>query len=795
MELNNKNNQDPIDPYFEEVKSKSSISFDVVLWFYRILKYWYVFAISLAVCYGIAKYQNQSWLPAFRIQSLLMLENKNSMSVVAGAIPTANILRGTDNQKIVLQSHDLAERAVDKLPLKMHVNYVRKTRFKEYPLYAVTPVEVQIIDLKDNAYNQRYNIEYIDEAKCRIYYDGNETTPPFSMIVPYNQEVSENRFRIKLIKTKNYKSNFETFTFFFLNKDQLLNSFYGRVQSALKDDASSVMTISMTGIDPSRDADYLTVLLNEFQNYNLVLKNRQADQTLEFIDAQLAIITDSMNASRTTLDNFQRETGLYSAAGITEIPVEIKLADEEKASLAVKERTLLLVTKKINASILGNTPLVNPSTFGVDNPRLVAAVNEYNSVLENSLLLGAKNPLYNQTVDELNKYRKNIVEELQLQLTLLQEDKDKLRKKYSLLELKVDNLPPQERELVKFQRENKINEMYQQFLSQRKYEAQIQKASNTSDNYVLEQPRLIGGAVNTGETSKRTSYFLMIGLIIPIAFVILKEEVLKNKLSTKEDCERISGLPVIGAIENVTKKLKNGVVLVKNYPKSSFAESFRNIRVRLEYMAQRETNISVLVTSAEPADGKTFIATNVASVYQLTGKKVIIIDLDLRRPSVSKTLQLEAHRGISNYIIGQVTLDEIIIKDSDYGFDIISAGTLPPNPSELIKTTKARELIEQLKTMYDYVIIDCSPVGLVSDAYILSRYVDTTLFVVRRNKTSKAFFKSVTTQLRYDNVSNLSIVFNDVKGREGYYGTARYYGDKTYYLKKSNYYHDDYFDS
>ena len=264
---------------------------------------------------------------------------------------------------------------------------------------------------------------------------------------------------------------------------------------------------------------------------------------------------------------------------------------------------------------------------------------------------------------------------------------------------------------------------------------------------------------------------------------------------TKEDCEKISGLPVIGTIENISKKLSNGVVLVKNYPKSSFAESFRNMRVRIEYMAQRENKITVLVTSTEPADGKTFIATNIASVYQLMGKKVIIIDLDLRRPSVEKTLHLNAPKGISNYLIGQVELEDIIISHPDYGFDIIPAGTLPPNPSELIKTAKTKQVLEHLKEIYDYVIVDCSPVGLVSDAYILSTIADTTLFVVRRGKTNKSFFKSVISQLKYDGVENVALIFNDVKGREGYYGTSRYYGDKTYYLKKNSYYHDDYFEN
>jgi capsular exopolysaccharide synthesis family protein len=201
-----------------------------------------------------------------------------------------------------------------------------------------------------------------------------------------------------------------------------------------------------------------------------------------------------------------------------------------------------------------------------------------------------------------------------------------------------------------------------------------------------------------------------------------------------------------------------------------------------------------LVTSAEPADGKTFIAANVASVYQLTGKRVVLIDFDLRRPSVGKILDTHSKKGVSNFLIGQVSLEEITTTHPEYGFDVITAGTLPPNPSELIKTKRTKDLITYLKANYDFVIIDCSPIGLVSDAYILSRFVDCVLFVVRREKTNKSFFKSVVTQVKDDGLDRFAIVFNDVKGREGYYGTSRYYGDKSYYLKRNSYYHDDYFE-
>lgn len=786
------------DPYFEEIRSKTTFKFDFVLWFYRILKHWYLFALTIPLFYGIAKLENQSWVPQYSIKALLMLEARGN-SGITNAVNLGTILRNAKNLGIVLSSYEMTERTVSSLPQRMFVDYYVKERFRTTNLYTTKPVQIDtIFYVTDLGYSQEYNIAPIDDDRCRIFYDADEKSgrEAYSIEVPYNKIVEDkDRFKIRLTKTRNYKDNFEPFSFRLLTKDGLIGMFQGRVGSSPSED-SNAMDVFMSGPVPQRDIDFLNILLNEFQKYNLHLKNERADLTITFIDKQLKIINDSLQISRMSLDEFQRFTGVYEITSTT-LRNETAAADQEKDQLAVIERTLLLLTQTITEGILEDKELVLPLGFLAEETlgALPTYVETYNQLIRTHKNMGVKNPIYEKKVNEVNEARANILDYLQIQQSTLQRRKDALVKKYEDLDLKIENLPLQERDLLLYQREYNTYEQYDQYLRQRKNEAQLQKESNVPDNEIWEAPRQIGGAWNQGVLHQNIMTHLMFALILPIIFIVLKEEVLNFTISTKEECEKLSGLPVIAAIENVSKKLSKGVVLVRNYPKSSFAESFRNMRVRIEYIAQRENKITTLVTSSEPADGKTFIATNIASVYQLMGKKVVILDLDLRRPSVGKTLKINAQRGVSNYLIGQVTLEEITISHPDYGFDIIPAGTLPPNPSELIKTQKTKELLEILKEKYDYVVVDCSPVGLVSDAYVLAKLVDVTLFAVRRGKTNKSFFKSVVSQLRYDGVSNMALVFNDVKGREGYYGTSRYYGDKTYYLKKNSYYHDDYYEN
>lgn len=786
------------DPYFDEVQANTKFSFDFILWVYRILKYWYLFVLSLILFLGYAYIKNKSWVPLYRTSSKVMIEPRGGTISVAMSTVSYNSIRNINNQQTVLQSNRLVVDAVERLP-QLQVRYFRKTRFKTENLYGYTPIVIECNYIAPSAYNYSYYIEPINTEKCRISYKETEDGPPIPLEIPYNKFSQESRFFIKVKKTERFTPNFKPFSFRFVTKNELVNYYSGRVSATTDNTGSSALLVSVIGENSNQDTEFLTKVLDEFRLNNLRLKNEASDNTIRFIDHQLGIITDSLHSSENVFRSFQDQTGIYSIES-DDNRQKTKELLAIMGELKVKEKSVLILTDTISNTIVHNEELINPAVLGIDINQgkisLSGAVEEYNSIVRKLNDMGQANPLYAQTEKKLLSLKINILEALKTIQTQIQSEKEDLEQTLNDLERKLVTLPSQEREFLRYQQQYEVNEKYTTYLIQKRHEARIQKASNVPDNYVLEPPKQSGGPINSNQKSETYMICLVLGLALPLAFVVCKEEFFNFSISTKEECERLSGLPVIGTIENISKKMsaKGSTFLVKNLPKSSFAESFRNMRIRIEYMSQRESPICLLVTSAEPADGKTFIASNMASVYQLTGKRVVLIDFDLRRPSVGKNLNVHSKKGVSNFLIGQVSLEEITLTHPDYGFDIITAGTLPPNPSELIKTKKTKDLVSYLKANYDYVIIDCSPIGLVSDAYILSKMVDATLFVVRRGKTNKSFFKSVITQVRNDGLEHFALVFNDVKGREGYYGTSRYYGDKSYYLKRNSYYHDDYFE-
>lgn len=787
-----------VDPYFEELQSRTKFSFDFILWAYRILKYWYLFVISIIIFVGYAYVKNLSWVPYYRTSAMLMLEPRGNMGVAMGSVQLGGLVRNYTNQQMILTSYDMVVRTVDRLP-EMRVDYFKSTKFYTVNLFGKTPITISAQYISQAAYGLVFTIEPINSERCRIFYEATEDTPGFSMEVPYGEYVQEHRFYIKIDKLENFSADgqFEPFEFRFVSKDELVGRYNGRVSAGFRSEGSSVLIVNITGANPIQDKVYLNALFDEYLANNLALKNEAADRSIDFISKQLAIITDSLNNSEYAFRDFQEKTGMYKLESDQINTAYLAQISEDLGKLRADENLLLLISEDINKSILEEQELTIKIPEDLSAGGLSGQIDSYNELLRSHKAMGEGHPFYAKSEKALTATRIKILEELKKVQEKMQSRKEDLQSKEKDVEARLMVLPTQEREYLRYERDYQINVKYHTYLTQKKQEVNIEKASNIPDNYVLEEPRQAGGPVNGDEKSSRYTFFFLLGVALPLGFIILKEEVFNFTVSTKDECEKISGLPVIGAIENVSKKKQknsSGIVLVKNYPKSSFAESFRNIRIRLEYMAQKETGISVLLTSAEPGDGKTFIAANIASVYQLTGKKVVLVDFDLRRPSVAKTLGITMKKGVSNFLIGQVSLDEIVMTHPDFGFDVIPAGTLPPNPSELIKTKRTRDLLDYLKTKYDYVIVDCSPVGLVSDAYILSEQVDTTLFVVRRAKTNKSFFKSVIQQIRGDEMRSVAIIFNDVKGREGYYGTSRYYGDRNYYLKRNSYYHDDYFE-
>ena len=353
-------------------------------------------------------------------------------------------------------------------------------------------------------------------------------------------------------------------------------------------------------------------------------------------------------------------------------------------------------------------------------------------------------------------------------------EKEDLNRRYAEVEKSIKTLPQKELQMVAIERNYRIDDNYYTFFLQKRAEAEIQKASNTPDNSIMDKARTTA-IMNAKAKSKTTSTYLIIGFLIPLVLIVLSE-LLNNKIRSPKDVIKLKFFRLIGTLRHARSQ---NPTLVRASPRSSYAEMLRAIRTRIEFVLRRKEKMMICITSTESGDGKTFLSTNLAALYGMTGKKTLLIDLDLRKPNIHTKLGLENGVGMSNYLVGDCELKDVMVTNTPFGFDFMRAGTIPPNPGELIHSDTLAELLAKLREQYDFIVIDTSPIGLVPDAYAVIEKSDMCLFVIRCMQTNKSFCKQTLEQMTevVDIPEKVQIVLSDIptEGRHSY-GSGYGYG-------------------
>lgn len=788
MENNNNNYPQPNPPVFEEEES----SFDFMKWLVLIARYWYLFVISITLALTLAYLSNKKWNPMYKVGARVIIEETTKNKQIGGA---QSVMQGFDvqegyrnvnNQIIMFSSSNLIRKAIDKLSLD--VEYYTRGRFKTHSLYKTSPIQIKYDYLSEVVYPLEFHFYSIDDRTYKISFEGNKQTSGFTLTGKYGVPLQCSMFFITVYKTE-YFQNRSSLFFRFRSKDDLVDNFSNRLAIDFVMKGSSVVEISLVGDIAERDEDFLNVLCEEFLADELARKNDEASKTIDFIDRQLMNIADSLNIAAGHLRDYETKNDIIDITSYSGSIVGKKAdLETQRTDLNLRKSYLDYLSNYLKGNIQDGK-IVAPSSLGVTDPLLISAVSDYMDLQNKRNEMGVGSPYFKkyQTQLEVKKQAlfellKSVREDFDLETRNYEKEYEKFRKDAA-------TLPDKENAMLGLQRIYNLHDNYCTYLMQKRAESQIQKASNSPDNIVLDKAQLIT-VTNAGDRQKRYSMNFLLGLLLPLFFIVLKE-ILNTTIRNKKDISKYTRYDFIGSIRRANIE---DPVLVLRRPKSLFAESFRLIRNRLEFITKyrrKENGISVLVTSCQSGEGKSYFCINLSGIYSMEGKKTILIDLDLRKPSIANTLSIKKHRGLSNYLIDQATLDDIIVKDTKYPFDIILSGTLPPNPGELIKNQKLKDLLETLKQTYDCIVIDTSPIGLVGDAYALTHLVDANLFVVRQDKTNKSFFKTVIEQIKQDNVPNLYIVLNDVNFKKTEYaGYLGYIRNSYAVLEEEAYYSD-----
>ncbi|MGG7036996.1 MAG: polysaccharide biosynthesis tyrosine autokinase, partial [Flavobacterium sp.] len=400
---------------------------------------------------------------------------------------------------------------------------------------------------------------------------------------------------------------------------------------------------------------------------------------------------------------------------------------------------------------------------------------------------------YERIDNEIQSVRKILLENINSFGTVLQYDLNTINKKIKNIEDEISKLPDSKQEWLKLSRKYNLSDnIYNTFL-QKRSESAIVKAANLSDIQIIDPAKDVGGGLLGPKTSVNYVLAFFLGILIPL-LVVFFIFFINNTIQNVDDISNLTQIPIIGIV-GVKNTESNLTVFEK--PKSSLSESFRSIRSSLQFLYKKQ-NIEgakvLMLTSSVGGEGKTFCSINIATVFALSEKKTIILGLDLRRPKIYDDFHIKNEIGIVNYLIGQNSLKDVIQKTSVPNLDVITSGPIPPNPSELILSDTLKEMMEELRKKYDYIILDTPPVGLVSEALELAQFSDVILYIVRQNYTKKEMLTLLNNRNKRGELNNVSIVFNGYENKAKYgvgYGYGYGYGYSYGYGYGSGYHEEE----
>ncbi len=525
---------------------------------------------------------------------------------------------------------------------------------------------------------------------------------------------------------------------------------------------SHLIEISAEDTNPYRVKAFLNALASEYIRQNVEKKSEDASVTLRFIERQLKEVDSALRRSAQKLKRFKAHNNLLDLSESARQATGRLVTLEEQVNAAQMERENFLILERLLKK--GDFDAIG--SLGQKYPILLDLIKELEAQNQkmNNLLIQytPRHPQVVQTRRNIERIRNTIAKITSGIHTMLTKKLRFARQRLRKERAKLKALPSQEQELVDLQRTYRINEKLYSDLLQKRSELAIVKSSHIAD------ARIIDKAVLPLKPSKPNKPIIMMtslffGLVAALLFALLNKN---RKIKSREDLERVSALPLYGTIPFIKdKSLYNQVYTLKR-PDSPESEAIRQIITNLRYLPGDNGSKVIVVTSTVPNEGKTVTTANIAAMLGMSDKKTVLLSLDLRNPEIHKKFHIKNEQGMSDVLSSQVPLEQVLWEhDTYHNLHIVPSGPIPPNPFELISSTKMQEIIETLKKEYDYIVIDTPPVAMVSDAIALMKLADINIFVVKSEFSDLQNVKLINALVAQYDIKNAGIILNSLKAR------------------------------
>lgn len=772
-------NTDNSMPYDQYENTTGTDNFNGLKYFLsRCLYHWPLFVIGVLLTTAIAYYNVRSQKPSFEVSAKLLVngDKPGGESTALEKLNVTELSKGIDNEIEILESRPLVTAAI--LSLNLWVDYQEAGKYYQKDVYATTPVLFKFLSKQPFKGHQVLEIIVLADNHFALVKSNGEST-----IASFNDTFSNSFGKWQLVPTSNTNNYIGKKIRITLNDpDNIANNYQGRIKVLSTTTGSNLLNVSFSDEVPERGKAFLNALFINYIAKTKENKNLATANALKFLNTRLDTISNELNQA-------ERKTASYKSSNkFTDISAKggaylgnVQTNDAKLAELNIQLDLLSGVENYVNSA--RNDDNV-PVTAGITDGSLSGLVGQLSTVIQQRNKLLATTPESNPIFDPINKQIQSIKvaikETIKGVKSSLQITKNQLQSNNSQFESSFKEVPAQEREFVNMTRQKSLKEDQFLYLSQQRETIALNYASTLSDVQIVDEPHDAGLTPSKAPLILSTAFLL--GLLLPAGFVYGRNAI-KNHIIDKKEIESSTNTPVI--IE-INYEEDNSLKSILSRTGNILGEQIRELRTKLLYLHQKKDKGRVtLFTSSTSAEGKSFITSSLGTAIAVSGRKTIVLELDLRKPKISKTFDLNPeHLGISDFLSGEITDVQKIIQTTTIrpNLFVIGAGTLPENPSELLENYRMSELIDLLKTEFDDILLDTPPVHLVTDAMILADLCDVTLYIVRQGYTSKEELDYIKRLSREKRLPKLNIVFNGVQNQK--YGNSYHY-DNSYYTENT----------
>jgi capsular exopolysaccharide synthesis family protein len=747
---------------------------------FRFVPYWPLFALLLFIAAAAALVYIKWTPPVYQAKADLLIKDESKGASDGRVLESLNIFstkKIVEDEIEVLQSPTLMREVVRNLEL--YAPITSKGRFKVYPAYTSSPVIVEALGF-DSLYKDHNKVFLpatpfvFDSAHALVktakgsFPLGEWTTYPGTSLV------------LRFIPNPRYSDGaMGPLSFTVLNPKLVTNGLIGRLNVSSTNKLSSVVTLTIGDEVPGRGEDILNELIDVYDHASINDKNQLAMNTLSFVENRLLHVRHELDSAENSLQLSKTRNGGADLSEQGSAFLQNVSANDQKVSDIDMQLAVLNEVEKYVRSE-SNTGIV-PSTLGIDDEGLSTLLQKlYDDRANYDKLhrtVGENNPVMQSLAGEIQKIKPNILENIRIRKLSLEAGLANLQSTNDKYATRLQGLPGKERNLLESSRQQSILSNVYSFLLQKREEASLSYASTIADSRTIDRAES-----SLDPISPKKVIILGIALAAALVFgctVVYLREFSNSRILFRREIETYTAVPIIAELAAAGR---SRTLLVANQPRPVvLTEQFRQLRTALGLHAKNNKNRKLLVTSSVSGEGKSFVSANLAVSLASAGKKVILLDFDLRNPRISAEFEPAAGPGLADFLQGDIEPYEIIKSTSYKNLFITATGDESGSLTDLSFNSRLSELFDYLDGVFDFIVIDTPPVHLVSDAYVLTEYSDLSLYVVRHDFTPKAFVQLLDENNKIKPLKNLVIVFNSIKSRGffgGKYGLDLGYGNE-----------------